>query len=358
MKGLISQLFRAVALAAFAASVPAIAAGPGGRTVPGGGADTHFQARDRAAAPDAKEPRWLFGRPRENTPAAQLSRAKRLEKGRHWGSARSAYDALVHNWGASAEAPEAQLSVARIYERDREFEDAFREYQYYLERYSSAGGVGTCPYGLVVSSQRGIAFEMLSLLERGGFWAPSTELVASMFRHVVANAPDDPDAPRCVLSEGRAYETGRKWPEAVRAYEKLASKYPASPLVTDAWYRSANCRWILSEKRPNDRRELENALEVLRLAVRTAPDHREARLASERIAALVARQTRMAWQHAEFYDRVRRKPEAALAAYREFLVRFPTAAEAPLVRERVAQLEREVRVSDLSAGGSGREAAE
>lgn len=337
------QLFLVAALIAAlpAATIPARAVSPGARAGATAAEDTHFQSRDRAAAPDPKEPYWLFGRPRESTPAAQFARAVRLEKGRHWSSARAAYDALVHKWGASAEAPEAQLSVARIYEREREFEEAFREYQYYLARYSSSGAVPDCPYGLIVASQRGIAFAMLEKLRGGGFWAPSTELVASMFRHVVANAPDDPDAARCVLAEGQAYETGRKWTEAVRAYEKLTSKYPLSPLVADAWYRSAHCRWTLSEKRPNDRRELENALEVLRLAVRTAPNHAEARTASERIAALVARQTRMAWQHAEFYDRVRRKPAAALAAYREFLVRFPTAAEAPDAQKRIAELEAE-----------------
>ena len=99
-----------------------------------------FQAKDRAAAPDRKEPWHLFGAPAEDTAAAQMARAKRFEAAGRRSAARKAYDSLVHNWGASPEASEAQLSVARLFEEEGDREEAFREYQYWLERYAA-----TCP---------------------------------------------------------------------------------------------------------------------------------------------------------------------------------------------------------------------
>ena len=331
-----------LALLACAAPHAALgASGPSATHATGNQDDTAFAPRDRAAAPETKEPWRFFGRPAEKSPAAQLARVHRFEKSKRWSAARKAADALVHNWGASAEASEAQLTVAQIYERELDFESAFQEYQYWIEHYSAGGPERGFSYGLIVASQRAIANEMLSKLQRGGIWAPSPEHVASMFRHVVANAPDDPESPRCILSEGLAYELGHKWVEAVRAYEKVAAKHPSSPLVADAWYRSGACRWELSRKRPNDARELENALEVLRLALRTAPSHPDAATAASRVAVLAARQSRLAWEHAAFYDRVRRNPEAALAAYREFATRNPSAPETPLALARIRELEQE-----------------
>ena len=39
------------------------------------------------------------------------------------------------------------------------------------------------------------------------------------------------------------------------------------------------------------------------------------------------------------YDRIRRNPTAAALAYRDFLRRFPDAAEASLARRRIAEIE-------------------
>ncbi len=342
----------AAALALLACATPCATCGaPVGAAghAAGNQADSAFAPRDRAAAPDPKEPWRFFGRPAEKSPAAQLARVRRFEREKRWSAARKAADSLVHNWGSSEEAPEAQLTVARIFERGRDFEEAFQEYQYWLERYSAEGSSQGVSYGLVVASQRAIANEMLAKLQRGGFSAPSTELVASMFRHVVANAPDDPEAPQCMLSEGLAYEIGHKWVEAVRAYEKLAAKHPSNPLVADAWYRSGACRWQLSRKRPNDARELENALEVLRLALRTAPSHPDAPTAADRVAVLAACQSRLAWEHAEFYDRVRHNRDAALAAYREFATRNPSAAETQLALARIRELEADKKADSTGA---------
>ena len=129
----------------------------------------------------------------------------------------------------------------------------------------------------------------------------------------------------------------------MNAYERLPSKYPESGLVADARHRAAACRYELAKRRPNDEATLRDALEALRLALRTDSSRPEAAEARERAAELAARQSRTAFERAEFYDRVRRDPEAAILAYGQFLEHFPNAAESERARERLERLRAETR---------------
>ena len=325
-----------------AAAMPLFASAASGPARVPGSAVAHdsesFVERDRAAAPDLKTPCHFWGAPAEDDPAAQLARAVSFEAKGRMGAARKAYNALVHNWGASAEAAVAQLSVARLYEAGGDFEDAFSEYQYYIERYAGSNAAPGYDWLDVVRSQYSIASALLPKAGRGIF-DESPSLVAAMFRHVAENAPDWEKAPDAVFREALAWESDRDWNKAVSAYDKLMAKYPSSALFIDACYRAGECRWRISEKWPNDERALGNALETMRRALRLSSSHPAAPETSERVAALSARATRMAWKRAEFYDRVRKNPEAAAIAYREFLRRYPGAAEAPMVRERLAEIQ-------------------
>ena len=332
---LFSSLAAALLVLVAAVAAPAAPAPRAGGLDPGGpGA---FARSDRVAAPERKEPSFLWHVPAEDTPAAQLARARALESRGRFAAARHAFDALVHEWGAGAEAAEAQFAVARIRERERDYEEAFREYEYYLKYYASGNAAQGATYADVVARQYAIANEMRAELGRS-IWGPSEEVVASMYRHVVANAPDAPHAADAVFWEGWCYERSDEWLKAVTAYEKLPAKYPRSPRVPEAWYRAGLCRAEESDRHPNDERSLLNALEVLRAAVRMAPSRPEAPEATERIAELAARASAMAFERAAFYDRIRHNDEASVLAYRDFLRQHPNAPEAAEARARLAEL--------------------
>ena len=296
-----------------------------------------WKERDRAAAPELKTPCHLWGAPAENDPASQLARASTFEKKGRLSAARKAYDALVHNWGSSAEAAVAQLSVARLREAEGDLEEAFVEYQYYLERYAGSNAAPGYDWLDIIRSQYSIASSLLPKTGRGIF-ATSPSLVASMFRHVSESAPDWDKAPEAVFKEALTHERDKNWEKAIAAYDRLMAKYPASALAIDACYGAGRCRHLVSEKWPNDERALGNALETMRRALRLDPSHPLASETSKHVAALSARATRLAWQRAEFYDRVRHNDTAARLAYEEFLRMYPGAAEAPRVRARLAEL--------------------
>lgn len=294
--------------------------------------------RDEAAAPELKERRFWFGRPDQDTPAEQLAHAVRLEKAGRRRSARRAYDALVHEWGDAPEAAEAQLGVAALHEAAGNLVDAFREYQYFIEHYASGVEVGGLGYQKVVEQQFAVANSLRDKLGTGWFSSPDVEVVASMFRHIVRNAPEWSRAPECLLLAGAAYESEKMYAEAIVAYDALASRYPASDLRLDALYRAGACRYRISEKYPRDERSLNHALAALSRAFREDPRHPMAEAASKQIAELSRRRATMLFERAEFYDRIRKNPQAAIIAYEQFLTTCPASAEAPWVRDRVAQL--------------------
>ena len=294
-------------------------------------------SKDMAAAPDFKEPGWLWSAPRETTAAAQMARAKALEAEGSLGAARKAYNALVKTWGTSPEAPEAQFRVAVLHETQRHFEEAFCEYQYYLEHYARTAPVPGVTYEIVLGAQFSVANHLRTRLGHG-IASPSTELVASMFRRLVKNAPDWRRADECVFNEALSYELGDIPAKAVPVYERLVAKFPDSGLVLDALYRAGFCRYRLALKTPNDERTAAHALDTLRRATRAGADHPEAERAFEAIKDLSARLTQGAYERAEFYDRIRHDPAAAILAYGQFLEEHPGAPQAEKVRARIVEL--------------------
>ena len=325
------------AILALLAAVPAATARPtsAGSHTPGD--NPQWTERDPAAAPEHKTPWHLLGAPAEDTAAAQMARAKRFESKERWSAAIDAYQSLVHNWGASAEASAAQLSIARLLEFSGKYEDAFKEYQYWLEHYGASGG-GEFGYEDVVAAQFACANQLRTRISSSP-WSPSYKLVSAMFRKIAENAPDGPRAAESVYLQAMSLELGEDDAGAVPVYDRLVVKYPAGDLAVSARYRAAFCRARLSDAAPNDGRRLAHALASLRSALASAPDAPDAPRAVERERELVARQTAQAFERAAFYDRIRGKPEAAAIAYRRFLERFPGAAEAPRARERLAEIE-------------------
>ncbi len=349
MKATFRPAALAAALLALLAAGPASAARPSGAArSPSGGSDgPAWTPKDPAAAPEHKTPWHLLGAPAEDTAEAQFARARRFEGRKDWSAAISAYQSLVHNWGSSPEAPGAQLSIARLLEFTGEYEEAFKEYQYYLEHYGASGG-GEFGYADVVAAQFACANQLRTQVSASP-WSPSYALVSAMFRRIAENAPDGPRAAESVFLQAMCLELGGADEKAVPVYERLVAKYPDSALAPTARYRAAFCRGRLADDSPNDGRTLSHAIEALRAALAVAPDAPDAARAAERERELSARQTAQAFERAAFYDRVRGKPEAAAIAYRDFLRRFPDAAEAPRARARIAEIEAEAAEAPAAA---------
>ncbi len=305
---------------------------------------------DEVEAPDRKAPS-IWRRPAQPTPEAQLEHARALEERGRRRAARRAYNALVHRWHTAPEAAGAQLAVARLHEAAGRHLRAFREYQYAAQHFS-----GQVLYRELLERQFALANALRADLRRGwlGFGRPaSADQVVSLFRGIARNAPSWARAPECYLLMGRTLEDQKRFDEALLPYETLVTRYPGHALEGQAMFGIAHSRYRLALRSPRDERTLRHALSMLASTLRDHPEHPE----RERLAAwsreLQARLVRMALERAEFYDRIRKHPRAAIVAYQEFLRQFPEGPEAAQARARMAELLRAHPEHAQSAAGRG-----
>lgn len=278
----------------------------------------------------------IFLRPSQASASEQLVHARSLESRGSVRGARRAYDALVHRWHASPEAPLAQLGVARLREKAGHKVKAFAEYQYAVDYFS-----GHFRFEKVLERQFALANDLRGDLEKGflGFGREAgVDEVVELFRTLARNAPGWHRAPECYLMMGLTFEAEERFDEAVTPYETLATRYPGHKLVEDAMFRAAACRYRLAKDRPRDEMTLRNALSALAATRRDYPSHPELAQVVAWTDELRGMLTRMHHERAFFYDRIRKNPGAAVVAYQEFLRMFPNAAEAESVRGRIAEL--------------------
>jgi len=301
------------------------------------GKDDDFLTRSHleASNQDLKEPS-IFHQPKCKTPAEQLSYAQQSEARGATRRARKAYNALVHQWHNSPEAPLAQLALAKLRQKNGQRLKAFADYQYAIDYFS-----GHFEFEQVIDQQFRLANELRGELEKGwlGFGREAgVDEVAELFRIVARNAPGWKRTPECYLMIGMAFEAAKRYDEAVSPYETLATRYPRHELVETAMFNAAACRYQMACKRPRDEATLRHALSALTATRRDFPNHPQLEEITTRLVELGNRLTRMHYEQAAFYDKVRKEPAAAIAAYEDFLRRFPFANEAEQTKARIAQL--------------------
>lgn len=87
-------------------------------------------------------------------------------------------------------------------------------------------------------------------------------------------------------------------------FSELRRLMPASPLVPDAQYRTAECYYMLSPKSTLDQQYTRKAIEELQGALEYHPGHASAKRAGEMIRELTNRLARKAYDTAELYARM------------------------------------------------------
>ena len=301
-----------------------------------------------AAAPDAgaiakpyvettpKTGFHLFLRPKQKTPAAQWAYAQKLDRD---GKARAAEKqalALRIRWPHSPEAPEAQLFHARLLDRRGKWQAAFDAYQHLVEHYT-----GRFEFNEVVGRQMQIA-KILMDLKKGhflflpGFKAP--ERAIPLFEKIVASGPEWSGAAEAYYLTGVANESIYEYDKAIEAYFTALNRFPDSEFAEKSAFAQAQCHIRISVESPHDTRALAAARAACLLYLQRHPDAARKAAIEADLARLRERQVEQAFALARYYDRILRKPDAALIEYRAFVALFPDAAQAEAARLRIAEL--------------------
>jgi outer membrane protein assembly factor BamD (BamD/ComL family) len=277
-----------------------------------------------------------YRHPARDTAAEQEAYAFSLYEKNRLRAAANAYQSLVYAWPDSPQAVAAQLALAKIQQQREKYDKAFTEYQYLIDNYA-----GKFNYPEVLQLQFQIA-NYLMTAKRGqflffpGFEAPERAL--PLFESIIRNAPSWDKAPLAQFNIGMIHESNDETEEAIAAYEVLLNRYPRSPWAPDASFHQACCLEKLSAERPNDESAINAARSALVNYIRRYPDSSGIPEARSRLDRLNKRRETLAFEHASFYDRLAKRPEAAIQSYEDFLKRFPTSDSAPLARERIEKL--------------------
>lgn len=282
----------------------------------------------------------LFTRPRKKDPAAQWEWVQSLDRaGKARAAARQAY-ALRLFWPQAPEAPGAQLLYARHLDRRRRFQEAFDAYQHLVDTYP-----GRFEFNEIIARQMDLAKAIMEhrkgkFLFIPGFSAP--ERAIPYLEKIVRNAPESPLAAEAYFRIGQAQERVYAYPEAIDAYFTALNRFPDSDVAEPSALGQARCHIRIARDSPEDNRAVETAIAACDLYLQRHPDSASADDIRATRRELLARQARTAFDRARYYDRILRRPAAALIEYRAFLAAYPDADQAADARRRVQELSRQL----------------
>ena len=194
MKNIASKILVLAAL--FACSAPAApsrtvaGASTGGNSPYATDAYPGFDGLDDIPKPERREKSWWWWRhAKRDTPAAQYAYAQELEAEGDYDGAAKACDALVREWPACAEAPQAQLRYVRLLATNLEdYEEAFEQLEYLLDFYSR-----DCPYLELVEYGYKLVNTMVEKKKSlFGFTFLSNRTVRQHYESIVRRAPGAP----------------------------------------------------------------------------------------------------------------------------------------------------------------------
>ena len=278
----------------------------------------------------------LFLRPKKKDPASQWEYVQKLEAANKTRKAAKQALALRIFYANSPEAPLAQLLYARLLERRHHPQEAFDAYQFLVEHYS-----GRFEFNEVIDRQMQIA-KFLMERKKGkflflpGFAAP--EHAIPLFEKIVASAPEGVHAAEAYYLTGVANERIYEYEKAIDAFFTTLNRFPTSEFAEKAAYSQAQCHIKISNDSPHDKRALDTAHAACVLYLQRYPDSTHRAEIQADLTRLRNLQILNAYALARYYDRILRKPAAALIEYESFVSLFPDAEQAPVARERIAQL--------------------
>lgn len=298
-----------------------------------------FDREENIIATSKKTPRWFswINGPSQPSAAEQFEWARARQEEGSWRAARRGYDALVREWPSSPEAPIAQKALADLYlEHYLEYENAFEEYRYLMDFYSSQ-----CDYDAM--AQR--LYDVARLMEEEGktiifFRFANTVDVRRAFEAVVLRAPGAAFAPQALLTVAKLREDDGEWTQAVQVYENLRSLHPMTPEARTALYREARARMELLKQHGYNRSRCQDVIDFLKAALASNPAADVKEELNKWLQEAVALIEDEAFAAAKFYDSRTRTRRSAINAYERFLSEYPASRHAPEARARLTNLER------------------
>ncbi|OGV42427.1 MAG: hypothetical protein A2X46_11230 [Lentisphaerae bacterium GWF2_57_35] len=278
----------------------------------------------------------LILHPAKTNPQDQMAYAQQLLREGNKKGALKQFKALSVFWTGAPEAAPAQYEYAKLLEERGNLFKAFDEYQYLIEHYT-----GAFPFDDVLQRQFNIAFHLMTT-KKGkfflfpGFSAP--ERGVPLFEKIVANAPEWTRAPEAQYLIGQAYELSGQYELAVVAYMASEYRYPHSAFAEKSAFGKTQSLYLLAQENPNDDQARDEAWAAITLFQNTYPKSEFSPTIQEYRKTIFRQRARAAYNLAYYYDRIAKKPKAALIAYENLVKLFPDSDWTGLAQVRLEAL--------------------
>ena len=332
-------------LFALAAVMPAFsyAVSPGGRTFDTGAryatdAYPGFDQFEENTSPQKKEPKWLswITGPKCDSAAEQLEYCEKLISEQLWSKAVAELDALVRQWHSSSQAPRAQQLLAEVLEKNiDDSEEAFKEYRYLIDFYSLQ-----IDYNAAADSMYRLACKLRIEGKTIVFFRfKNTVDVRRAFEACVLRAPGAEWAAQAMLIIAELREEEGRYTEAIKVYENLRNIRGDCSEAKQALVREAEARMKVLSKFGYNRERVTDTLSFLESASLRCDADGRAKI-STYLSDVREVLEEEAFQSAKFYDSRMRTKRSAIAAYEEFLSKYPAGKYSSVVRSRLEELKK------------------
>jgi len=295
-----------------------------------------FDGLDDIKKPERHDKSWWWWKGvKRDTAAAQYAYAKELEAEGDFTGAARACDALVREWPAAAEAPQAQLRFVKLNANQLEdYEEAFEQLEYLLDFYSR-----DCPYLELVEYGYRLVNVMVDKKKTIlGFSLLSNRMVRQHYESIVRRAPGASYVPEAMLKIADLREQDQQYEEAVKVYQMLQNKFPIAEESRKAAYLEAKARMWLCRRLAYNIPRCRDTESYLKMTLERRPDLAEAGELKGWLEELKTYLAEDAYRAAKFYDTKQRTRHAARTSWERYLLEYPDSPHAEEVRARIAEL--------------------
>ncbi|MBI3318459.1 MAG: outer membrane protein assembly factor BamD [Candidatus Omnitrophica bacterium] len=273
----------------------------------------------------------------KDTPRAQMDWAIGFFESGDYARASKEFVRLVRATPRSEIAPEAQYLAGVSYEMLDRLGEAFAAYKKLVETYPFSARFKDAIEREFFIGEAFFSGKKMKLI--GPLKLPaSLDKAVEIYQHVVGQAPYGDYGARSQFRLGEAFRKQQRFEEASRAFQRVTTEYPASPLAEQAKFNVAFCSYRLSLKPSYDQSATDEAIHWFETFIATHPESDLVPEARESLKQLKEFKAQGLLEVASFYEK-QRKHQSAAFYYQQVADQYPDSASAAQAVERLQALE-------------------
>jgi outer membrane protein assembly factor BamD len=269
------------------------------------------------------------------TPREQLEIARKFQEKKEFDNAVGAYRRLLARWPTASAAQEARLGLAESLTALGYLYKGFKEYQNLIEKNPNSPYFDTVLERQFEIGNRFLAGEKHRLWHLRIFGG--LDKAVEIYETVVRNGPYSKVGPEAQFRIGLVYEKQKDYISAVHAYEKVLERYPRLPIAEEAQFAVGWAYRKEAGRSEYDQNNANQAIAAFSDFLLRYPDSRKAKRAQELLVELKQEQSRGLFQIGQFYEK-RRNYKAALIYYNEVIEQNPKSDWAGTAQKKITAL--------------------